>query len=185
MERARVCASETWSTCEVAGIERRWVGYGRWAVALMAGAVASAGGTGVARAEKIPNNVAVFSALDKVTARISRIEVPLNQTYRFGSLKVTPRVCYTRPPKERPKTTSFVEVDEVLLDGTQKHLFSGWMFAQSPGLNAVEHPVFDVWLIDCTNKGKQTAEGDTRSQPSTDEARTAAPPPRRRRRVRR
>lgn len=143
---------------------------------------------GPAMAEKIPNNVAVFSALDKVTARISRIEVPLNETYRFGSLKVTPRVCFTRPPKERPKTTSFVEVDEVNLDGSEKRLFTGWMFAQSPGLNAVEHPVFDVWLIDCENKGKRTAETNTDAQAPTERARPAAPldhPPRRRRRVRR
>jgi hypothetical protein len=143
---------------------------------------------GPAMAEKIPNNVAVFSALDKVTARISRIEVPLNETYRFGSLKVTPRVCFTRPPKERPKTTSFVEVDEVNLDGSEKRLFTGWMFAQSPGLNAVEHPVFDVWLIDCENKGKRTAETNSGARTPTENARPAAPsdnPPRRRRRVRR
>lgn len=103
-----------------------------------------------AAAERIENQVAVFSALDKVTARISRLEVPLDQTVRFGSLKVTPRVCYSRPPTDQPKTTSFVEVEEVLLDGKEKRIFAGWMFAESPGLNAVEHPVFDVWLTDCT-----------------------------------
>src|SRR5690606_16813761 len=96
------------------------------------------------------NEVAVFAALDKVTARIKTIPVPLNQTERFGSLKITPRVCYSRPPTEPPKTTSFVEVDEVQLDGQEKRIFTGWMFAESPGLNAVEHPVFDVWLTGCT-----------------------------------
>lgn len=95
------------------------------------------------------NAIAVFAALDKVTARISRFKVPLNETVEFGALKVTPRVCYSRPPTEPPKTTSFVEVDEVLLDGAQKRIFTGWMFAESPGLNAVEHPVFDVWLTNC------------------------------------
>ena len=58
-------------------------------------------------------------------------------------------MCYTREPTEPPKTTTFVEVDETLLDGKEKRIFSGWMFADSPGLNAVEHPVFDVWLTDC------------------------------------
>ena len=103
-----------------------------------------------AAAQRIENSVAVFAALDKVTAKISRLEVPLNQTATFGALKVTPRVCYTRAPTEPPKTTTFVEVDEMQLDGKEKRIFSGWMFADSPGLNAVEHPVFDVWLTDCT-----------------------------------
>lgn len=103
-----------------------------------------------AAAQRIENSVAVFAALDKVTAKISRLEVPLNQTGRFGSLKITPRACYSRPPTEPPKTTTFVEVEEVMLDDQQKRIFSGWMFADSPGLNAVEHPVFDVWLTDCT-----------------------------------
>jgi hypothetical protein len=101
-------------------------------------------------AQRIENSTAVFAALDKVTAKISKLEVPLNQTTTFGALKVTPRVCYTRAPTEPPKTTTFVEVDEVLLDGKEKRIFTGWMFADSPGLNAVEHPVFDVWLTDCT-----------------------------------
>ena len=104
---------------------------------------------GSAHADRIDNGVAVFSALDKVTARTSKFEVPLNSTAQFGALKVTPRVCYSRPPEEQPKTTSFVEVDEIQLDGQEKRIFTGWMFAESPGLNAVEHPVFDVWLTDC------------------------------------
>ncbi len=102
-----------------------------------------------ALAQRIENQVAVFATLDKVTARISKLEVPLNKAVVFGSLKVTPRACYSRPPTEPPKTTSFVEVEETQLDGQVKKLFSGWMFAESPGLNAVEHPVFDVWLTDC------------------------------------
>ena len=66
-----------------------------------------------AAAQRIENAVAVFAALDKVTAKISRLEVPLNQTATFGALKVTPRVCYTRAPTEPPKTTTFVEVEEI------------------------------------------------------------------------
>lgn len=106
--------------------------------------------TFAASAQRIDNSVAVFAALDKVTAKISRLEVPLNQTATFGSLKVTPRACYTRQATEQPKTTTFVEIDETLLDGKEKRIFTGWMFADSPGLNAVEHPVFDVWLTDCS-----------------------------------
>jgi hypothetical protein len=102
-----------------------------------------------AAAQKIENGVAVFAALDKVTARISRLPIKLGETVRFGALKVTPRACNTRAPTEPPRTTSFVEVDEIKLDGTTSRIFTGWMFAESPGLNAVEHPVFDVWLTDC------------------------------------
>ncbi len=110
-----------------------------------------------ADAQRIENQVAVFATLDKVTARISKLEVPLGQSVKFGSLKVTPRVCYSRPPTEPPKTTSFVEVEETQLDGQVKKLFSGWMFAESPGLNAVEHPVFDVWLTDCGQPARAAA----------------------------
>ena len=110
-----------------------------------------------AAAQRIENQVAVFATLDKVTARILKLEVPLGQSVKFGSLKVTPRVCYSRPPTEPPKTTSFVEVEETQLDGQVKKLFSGWMFAESPGLNAVEHPVFDVWLTDCGQPARAAA----------------------------
>ncbi len=110
-----------------------------------------------AQAQRIENGVAVFAALDKVTARISKLEIKLGDTVRFGALKLTPRACYTRQPTEPPKTTSFVEVQEILLDGKEQRIFSGWMFAESPGLNAVEHPVFDVWLTDCTTPPRPVA----------------------------
>jgi hypothetical protein len=110
-----------------------------------------------AAAQRLENQMAVFAALDKVTGRISKLEVKLGETVTFGSLKLTPRVCYSRAPTEPPKTTTFLEVDEVLLDGKEKRIFSGWMFAESPGLNAVEHPVFDVWLTECTQPKTATA----------------------------
>jgi hypothetical protein len=102
-----------------------------------------------AQDSKIPNGVAVLAALDKVTGRVSPLEVPIDETATFGGLKVTPRVCYTRPPTEPPLTSAFLEVDEVVLDGSVKRIFTGWMFAQSPGLHSVEHPTFDVWLTNC------------------------------------
>jgi hypothetical protein len=106
---------------------------------------------------RIENQIAVFAALDKVTARISKLEVPLGETVKFGALKVTPRTCFSRQPTEPPKTTTFVEVTEIQLDGAEKSIFAGWMFAESPGLNAVEHPVFDVWLTDCIKPKTGTA----------------------------
>jgi hypothetical protein len=103
--------------------------------------------------QKIPNNSAVFSGLDKITGRIISFDVALNETVQFGALQVTPRVCYTRPPTEATNTDAFLEVDEITLQGEIKRVFTGWMFAASPGLHAIEHPIYDVWLADC--KGPQ------------------------------
>lgn len=144
-----------------------------------------------ANADRITNGVAVFSALDKVTARISTFEVALNETASFGALKVTPRVCYSRPPTEQPKTTSFVEVQELQLDGKEKRIFSGWMLAESPGLHAVEHPVFDVWLTSCQKPQGITvdrvpdAAAATQGEQPADGAGQAPPEEPFRRRVRR
>ena len=102
-----------------------------------------------AAAQKIPNKGAVFSGLDKITGRIINFDVQIGETVQFGALQVTPRVCYTRPPTESPNTDAFLEVDEVTLQGEVKRIFTGWMFAASPGLHAVEHPIYDVWLTDC------------------------------------
>jgi hypothetical protein len=100
-------------------------------------------------AQKVPNPTAVFSGLDKITGRIISFDVAINETVRFGALEVTPRACYTRPPTETPNTDAFIEVDELTLQGELRRIFTGWMFAASPGLNAVEHPIYDVWLADC------------------------------------
>ena len=100
-------------------------------------------------ADKIKNPTAVFAGLDKITGRIISFEVGINETVQFGSLQLTPRVCYSRPAYEAPRTDTFVEVDEVALNNEYKRLFTGWMFAASPGLNGVEHPVYDLWLSDC------------------------------------
>lgn len=105
--------------------------------------------TDTARAEVINNKVAVFAALNKVTARISHLEIPLNTEQKFGALTIRPRACHTRPPTEPPSTNSFIEVEERKLDGSQHRLFSGWIFAENPGIHAVEHPVYDVWLTSC------------------------------------
>ncbi len=104
--------------------------------------------TGLAE-ERIENKVAVFDGIDKITGRIHTFDVYINETVQFGALQVTPKVCYSRPITETPKTTSFVEVDEITLDAKIRRIFTGWMFADSPGLNAIEHPVYDIWLKDC------------------------------------
>ena len=108
--------------------------------------------TAPASADKIANPVAVFAGLDKITGRIISFDVYIDETVRFGALQITPRVCYTRPPTEDPQTDAFVEVDAIGLDRKVSRIFTGWMFAASPGLHAVDDPVYDVWLTDCKMK---------------------------------
>ncbi len=97
----------------------------------------------------LPNPIAVFNGLDKITGITTTFEIEIGKEKRFGGLVVKPDVCYTRPVTEQPKTTSFVQVDEVLADSSRKTIFSGWMFAENPGLSGVEHPTYDVWLNGC------------------------------------
>ena len=105
-----------------------------------------------AAAARIENPVATFSGIDKITGRITNFDVYIGETVQFGALQVTPKVCYSRDDTEAQKVTSFVEVDEITLDRKIRRIFTGWMFADSPGLNAVEHPVYDVWLTECKAK---------------------------------
>jgi hypothetical protein len=118
--------------------------------------------------QKIANERAVFTGLDKITGRIINFDAAINETVQFGALQVTPRVCYTRPPTEPANTDAFLEVDEVTLQGEIKRIFTGWMFASSPGLHAIEHPIYDVWLTDC--KGPLTPAPVAQQTPP-------APPP--------
>jgi len=130
---------------------------------------------GLVHAEPIKNPIAVFAALDKVTGRISHLEIPINKTVEFGALKVTPRVCDTRPPTEAPHTSSFVEVDEVKLTGELQRIFTGWMFAESPGLHAVEHPVFDVWLTNCKTISAPAPSESSENAPLPETPKAPAP----------
>ncbi|WP_421859121.1 DUF2155 domain-containing protein [Oricola sp.] len=102
-----------------------------------------------AAAERTDNPVAEFSGIDKITGRIITFDVYIDETVQFGALQVTPRVCYSRSENEAPGSNTFVEIDEITLDRKIRRIFTGWMFANSPGLNAVEHAVYDVWLKSC------------------------------------
>jgi len=136
--------------------------------------------------QRINNPKAVFAGLDKITGRIISFDVAIDETVQFGALQVTPRVCYSRPPTETPQTDSFVAVDEVTLQGEIKRIFTGWMFAASPGLHAVEHPIYDVWLTDCKGGGDQPAVADAsggdqakvKNPPTPPRRPTSAPQPR-------
>jgi len=121
--------------------------------AVAGGAILAALVAAPAAADKIKRPTAVFAGLDKITGRIISFEVAIDETVQFGSLQMTPRVCYARPPTEAPRTDAFAEVDEVETDKTLRRIFTGWMFADSPGLHGIEHPVYDIWLTDCKGDG--------------------------------
>ncbi len=105
------------------------------------------------------NRVTVLRALDKVTARISTIEAPIGETIRFGTLRILAQSCRTRPPEEPPETTAFLEITDIKPGETPVTLFTGWMFASSPALSALEHPVYDVWVIDCKARDPLNSAG--------------------------
>ena len=102
-----------------------------------------------AMAQPVANPVATFAGLDKITGRITRFDVYIDETVLFGALEITPRACYNRPATETQRASAFLEVDQRSLTGVSRRIFTGWMFAESPGLNAVEHAVYDVWLKSC------------------------------------
>ena len=129
--------------------------------------IASVAFAGTAMAAPIGNPVAVFSGLDKITGRIISFDVMIDETVQFGALQITPRVCNTRPPTEPAQTIGFVEVDEITLNSKIKRLFTGWMFAASPGLSAIEHPVYDVWLVDCKTEITAAPDAGGEAAPSS------------------
>ena len=93
---------------------------------------------------------AVLQALDKVVARTSELEAPLDRAVRFGTLQIVVRACHAAPPEEPPENAAFLEIDEVDHLGRATRLYTGWMFSSTPGLSALEHPVYDIWVLACT-----------------------------------
>ena len=124
-----------------------------------------------AAAETLSNPIAAFSGLDKITGRITNFDVYIDETVQFGALQITPRVCYTRPPTEAQRTSVFLEVDQVSLKGGTQRVFTGWMFADSPALNAIDNPVYDIWLVDC----KQQSDTPPPPAQATADASSATP----------
>jgi hypothetical protein len=115
-------------------------------------AAASAHAQTAAPAAAAPRAVAVLQGLDKTTARVTTFEAPVGRSVRFGTLVITARACNKQPPEEAPNTTAFLQIDDTRSTGSSasaERVFSGWMFAESPSLSALEHAVYDVTLLDC------------------------------------
>ena len=123
------------------------------------------------RAEAIPMDTVLLQGLDKITARVSEIKVPVGGTVTFGALQITARACDKHPPEEVPEAAAFLEVVEVKPDEKPVLRFSGWMFASSPALSALEHPVYDLIVLDCLN-----ADGNSGDAVTPDDDAPAAQP---------
>jgi hypothetical protein len=113
------------------------------AAALMASAAAPASAD--------PYGVAVLQALDKVTARVTTLDAPLGETVKYNTLEIIARACDKKPPEETPESTAFLDIWEARPGEPMQGVFRGWMFASSPAISAMEHPVYDVWVLDCKN----------------------------------
>ncbi|HVZ00304.1 MAG TPA: DUF2155 domain-containing protein [Dongiaceae bacterium] len=127
-----------------------------------------------APASAVPMDTVVLQGLDKITARVSTIKVPVGQTVSFGALQITARACDKHPPEEAPEAAAFLEVVEVEPDEKPVLRFSGWMFASSPALSALEHPVYDLVVLDCVNANGSPAESE---QPTGDQDQAPAAKP--------
>jgi hypothetical protein len=128
-------------------------------------------------ANRIANPQAAFTGLDKITGRIINFDVAIGETVQFGALQLTTRACYTRPPTETTVTDAFVEVDEVTLQGEVRRIFTGWVFAESPGLSAIEHPIYDLWLNDCKGGAQKVAETPAAETPQQQQKAQPKRPP--------
>lgn len=101
-------------------------------------------------AEMSRHSYVTLQALEKPTARTSTFSAPIGKTVKYGPLYIRPQSCSEPPATERPESAAFLQVWEILPNSEESEwVFSGWMFASSPGLSSMDHPVFDVWVLDC------------------------------------
>lgn len=117
----------------------------------------------------------VLGTLDKITARVSNLEAPIDEPVRFSTLEITARACNSTPPEEPPETSAFLEVRELKRGEDPVTVFTGWMFASSPALSAMEHPVYDVWVLSCTTLAPG-GEGESAKKSPSDETASASNP---------
>lgn len=136
--------------------------------------------------------VAVLQGLDKTTARVSTFVAPIGELARFGTLEILARACDKKPPTETPESAAYLEIVDVRPDSPAVEVFHGWMFASSPAISALEHPVYDVWVLDCRKRSEVVASGlltppaaddqpdaagDDQGDASSDPEDPTAPPP--------
>lgn len=111
---------------------------------------------GPASATDLVYDTAVLQGLDKVTGRVMTIEAPVGSSVHFGTLEIIVRTCRKRPPEEDPEAAAFLDIWEMRTGEAAASLFRGWMFASSPALSALQHPVYDIWVLDCQNSADKS-----------------------------
>ena len=132
---------------------------------LAAGTALAAVAAGAPGAVATERPLALLQALDKVVARTSVLAAPLDTPVRFGTLRIVVRTCHEAPPEEPPENAAFLEIDEVDHEGRAKRLYTGWMFSSTPGLAALEHPVYDIGVLACTESAP-AAESASSEKPA-------------------
>lgn len=104
-------------------------------------------------------DLVILHGFDKITAVVRELRVPINEPVRFGTLDIVARYCAKRPPEEPPEVTAFLEIDDVQGGDEPRRIFTGWMFASSPSLSALEHAVYDIWVINCITSRPEVPAG--------------------------
>jgi hypothetical protein len=129
-------------------------------VALLSLAIAGAS-VSPTLAEDLVFDTASLQGLDKVTGRVQKIDAPVGATIHFGTLEIIARTCRKRPPEEQPEAAAFLDIWEIRPGEPAVSLFRGWMFASSPALSALEHPVYDIWVLDCVDTNSKGSTGNS------------------------
>ena len=130
----------------------------RATVLVVAFAMIAATDVGYVKAIEIPTDTAVLGWLDKVTGRVNTLEAWVGDTIRIGTLSINVQTCMTRPPEETPEKGAFIKIWESRPGESSNEVFSGWMFASSPALSAMDHPVYDVWVLGCKDRRRSIIE---------------------------
>lgn len=122
------------------------------AAALVGAALLVGSAAGVsAQAPSVDQTYAVLRGLDKITARVMRLEVAVGDAVEFGTLSITVRACRSTTPEQRPDNAAFLEVVDEPPGEDPRSAFSGWMFSSSPSVSAMDHAVYDVWVVRCAD----------------------------------
>jgi hypothetical protein len=109
-------------------------------------------------ANYLPTDTAVLRWLDKVTGRVTTLEAWVGDAIPIGTLSIEVQTCMTRPPEETPESATFLKIWDKRTDQAAAEVFSGWMFASSPALSAMDHAVYDVWVLGCENRRRSISE---------------------------
>ena len=105
----------------------------------------------IAEATEIPTNAALMQAMDKVTGRVKEITVPVNSKITYGDFSLVLRACKKRPAEETPENFAFIDVADKSFGSDEYNIFRGWIISSTPGISAIEHPIYDIWLLECTD----------------------------------